>query len=69
MENMEYGLNYQMHRGKKDLIFLHITFFLKKMCKFCLFLWTFDKKLHINALSLESVNRINALETIEDIFI
>ena len=66
----EYELNYQ-----KDLIFLHTcisTIFTQKTCKFCLFVdfWQqYYKKLHMNLLSLASVNRINAKETMQDTFI
>ena len=72
----EYELNYQKRRGqrgKKDLILLHIlTILTQKMCKFCLSLWTFDNsitKLHVILLYLAAVNSINALETMQGIFI
>ena len=72
----ECELNYQKNReqrGKKDSVFLHISTILTPiMCKLCLSLWTFDnsitKELHVIRLSLASVNRINAQETMRDIF-
>ena len=65
-------INYHKDGGGKYCVFLYILTILteKKKSKFCLSLWTTVlQKLHVTFLSLASVNRINALGTMQDYFI